>query len=133
MATSRTPILIAVPLLLIESTLLTVCFAFMSQNLLPLAKSEKPRLRKYTPRTAWMITCTYGPEFAVALVISCSSIVFTVGVGVICLDYGMETSELACEVTYILCAIFWLAIKSLVCLYFYEKVDPMPLQPSVLN
>lgn len=133
MATSRTPILIAVPLLLIESTLLTVCFAFISQNLLPLAKSEKPRLRRYTPRAAWMITRTYRPEFAVALVISCFTIVFTVGIGVICLDYGMETSELACEATYILCVIFWLAIKSLVCLYFYEKVNPMPPQTSVFD
>lgn len=80
-----------------------------------------------------MIIRTYRPEFTVALVISCSAIVFTVGIGVICLDYGMESSELACEATYILCVVFWLAIKSLVCLYFYEKVDPMPLQTSVLD
>lgn len=134
MANSPTSILIAIPLLL-ESSMLAIHFALVSQNLLPLAKSEKPRLRRFSrqspPCTSWM--STYRLETVVSLVITVLAIIFTASVGLVCIDDGMNTSKSACKATYVLCVVSWLTIKSIVCLYFYEKVDPTSDQIHVLN
>lgn len=61
-------------------------------------------------------------RYQVTLVISGLAVVCTIIIGLICLDMGLDTSETACSVTYALCAVFWLILKSLVYLYFNEKV-----------
>lgn len=76
---------------------------------------------------------TYGLENTVSLVITSCAIVFTAAVGLVCIDIGMYTSKSACKATYILCVVLWLAIKSIVCLYFYEKVNPTFDQIHVLS
>lgn len=53
MATPQTSVLIAIPLLL-ESSMLAIHFALLSQNLLPLAKSEKTRLRRSSRQSPYV-------------------------------------------------------------------------------
>lgn len=78
---------------------------------------------------------TYGLETTVSLVTTVLAIIFTASVGLVCMriDDGMDTSKSACKATYVLCVVSWLTIKSIVCLYFYEKVDPTSDQIHVFN
>lgn len=63
----------------------------------------------------------------VSVLINFLAIVFTFTMGPLVLDDSKKVSESMCDAAYIVCTIFWPVIKSLVHIYFNEKVNRNPL------
>jgi hypothetical protein len=62
----------------------------------------------------------------VSVLINFLAIVFTFTMGRLVLDDSTEVSESTCDVVYLVCTIFWPIVKSLVHIYFNEKVNKNP-------